>query len=676
MPTLAPQVAGSLLASLLVGAVFLYLRGHDRADYLKFWAWASFCTALRHGFSILNMVDRPSAIYDACSNTAVVLAGAFLLLGVYHFLERPVRPIWYIFAVPILIWTPIAALVETNFWIATGPAFFFRGLTDIGAGAAMLHRRDRVGATIAGISFVLWGIHRLNFPFLRPVEWFAPWGFELAAFLAISVAIGIMMAHFESARDQANQREREFRALFENAVDGMFRAEHTGKLAHVNSAFAAILGRDPKDLEGSDIRELIGMSPDEVPHGGIEQTWQRADGRNVFVKLEVRHMTESDTSFFEGSVRDVTQTRLLTEQLDLARKMDALGRLAGGVAHDFNNILTAILGAVDLAEMEIHAGRSPSQNLAIVRLSARRAAELAVQLLAFSKQRGTEKSAIDVDHALADAEAMLMRLLPDNIDLVFRKDARNLHTFTESGQIERVVLNLAVNAQDAMPNGGLLEIASKPAGNDVMISVRDNGTGMDPEVLQQIFEPYFSTKSDKGTGLGLANVYKIVESMGGKIDVKSAIGDGSEFIITLPTIDAPVAPRQVPTARASWVEGSPLVLLVEDRDFVRRSTSEILRRSGYRVLAAKDGEQALQLVDGKLDEVSVVLSDVMMSRMGGFDLIVQLRMMRPDIRCVLTSGHHDDPFDRVGDSPYHFLHKPYSTNELLEKLHEVRTQSL
>ncbi|MEZ4462218.1 MAG: ATP-binding protein [bacterium] len=675
MTMLASQFAGSLLISLLIGGVLLYLRRRDGSTYLLYWALASFVASFRYGFSLAAFVHHAHPAYEALTNVSVVLAGFFLLWGVYDFNQRLFPRYWLAAGASMLAWAAIAPFTGASFWVVTGPAFLFRGLTDFVAGVSMLKRQRGFGATLAGISFVLWGLHRLNYPFLRPVEWFAPWGFAIATVLSISVAVGIITAHYDVARSQANQRELEFRTLFENALDGIFRVSTNGRLLIVNPAFAGIVGRSVAQLENLQLEELFpAETAKELLAGAsedIEQTWQRADGRNVHVTVRMRRANPSEGAFFEGTVRDVTRTRMMTEQLDLARRMDALGRLAGGIAHDFNNILTAIIGATDLAEMEIANGESPAENLSIVRLSANKAAELSAQLLMFTRQRATDPAPVALNDALVTCESMLKRLLPDTIELVVRRAANDCRVVSRPGELERVILNLAVNAQDAMPKGGLLEItASCSEDANAHIVVKDTGAGMDPAVLKRIFEPYFSTKVSRGTGLGLANVYQIVESMGGQVAVDSAIGRGSEFTITLPATTSKTTPR-TPEPRAAVVEGGPLVLLVEDREFVRRSTADILRRSGYRVMTAKDGEEALEIARGHIDAIDVVLTDVMMAKLDGADLIRELQALRPDIKYLLMSGHFEQDLD-LSNHGKNFINKPFSASELVAKLEEVR----
>lgn len=678
MDSFAAQLAGSGLVALLIGAVLLYLRDRDQAPYMDCWARAFFASAIRQAAGLFTALYGPHVAADLIMHLAILVEGLFLLRGTYQFLGRSVPKRWLYVAAAVGAWTVAAPFLNVGFLAKTLPLFAFRGMSDLVTAHSLLARKDRqIGALVAGTAFLLWGIHRLNYPFLRPVQWFAPWGFMLAAFFGVAVGVGLLMMHYEKARRELAQQEEEFRSLFENALDGYFRADHHGVLLNVNPAFAAMLERPAEQLIGKNLDEFTSQTATwtDTNLDGLEQTWRRPDGRPIHVLLRVRELQRKGQTVFEGSVRDISQTRVMQEQLDLARRMDALGRLAGGIAHDFNNILTAIMGGVDLAEMELADGTSPQANLAIIRLSARKAAELAAQLLAFTKQRQGEASPVRIDTAIGNTEAMLRRLLPEHVNLIVRKDGGTAHCLAEPGQIERIVLNLAVNAQDAMPRGGTLEIETQTDAerHHATLIVRDSGQGMDPDILQQIFEPFFSTKLDRGTGLGLANVYKIVESLGGAISVKSAIGHGSEFRVKLPIVDTAVGLEHTFETPLPTVDGSPLVLLVEDRDFVRRSTQRILERSGYRVLATRDGAEALQVAQSKLDTIDVVLSDVMMPRKSGPELIHELRLLRPALPCVLMSAHTEE--DLSDEFAANFLAKPFTAVELILKLENARSRA-
>ena len=678
MESLAPLLMTSIVVCILMGGVLLYLRGRNGARYLTYWGASFFLIGFQHSFAIWAAFQAPHPIYGAFLNLTTLFAGSLVLVGTYALLKRRPPIIWFVPALLIAIWTLVSPFWGVSFLAATAPAFWFRGLTDMFAGIIILgQRREGAGHKIAAWGLILWGAHQLDYPLLRNVEWIAPWGFALGMVLGFVVGVGLMMAHYEIARRELATSEDEFRSLFENSFDGIFRADENGKLIRVNPALEAILGYENGGLEGLSRHDLtanyVTEAVDASDSEGVEQIWNRADGRQVHVILRTRETSSSNGKIIEGSVRDITQTQMLQEQLNLARRMDSLGRLAGGIAHDFNNILTAILGSVDLVEMELQAKQSPTKTLEMMRMSTLKAAELSSQLLAFTRQRTGEAAPSLVRTSVENTESMLRRLLPDTISLLVKNEAPEVYSLAEPGQLARVILNLAINAQDAMPDGGVLEIkVSLAEPQKVLLEVSDTGVGIDPDILQQIFEPFFSTKG-AGTGLGLANVFMLVESMGGEVTVESAMGKGSKFRVILPITAPPETVKVVASQnKTPTVSDGPRILLVEDRDLVRKSIQATLEHAGYVVVCANNGAVGLQVMKEQGDQIDLVLTDVLMPVMSGPALIDELLILRPNLKFLMISGHPDDELAQFGLLDRHFLAKPFSATELLEKLKAIR----
>jgi PAS domain S-box-containing protein len=678
MESLAPLLMTSIVVCLLMGVVLLYLRGRNGSEYLTYWGASFFLVGFQHSFAIWAAFQSPNPIYGALLNLITLIAGGCVLVGTYLLLNRRIPKMWFVPAALIAIWTLVSPFWGVGFLAATAPAFWFRGLTDIFAGTIILcQRREGAGRKIAAWGLILWGTHQLDYPILRNVEWIAPWGFAVGMVFGFIVGVGLLMAHYEIARRELATSEDEFRSLFEHSFDGIFRANEDGKLLRVNPALEIMLGYETGRLEGLCCHDLTAnhaadaVNPNDGE--GVEQIWKRADGRHVHVILRTRESSSTNGKIVEGSVRDITQTRMLQEQLNLARRMDSLGRLAGGIAHDFNNILTAILGSVDLLEMELDAKRSPTRTLEMMRMSTLKAAELSSQLLAFTRQRSGEAKPELVKTALENTESMLRRLLPDSVSLLVQNDAPEVCCLAEPGQLARVVLNLAINAQDAMPDGGVIEINLRRRDSKrVLLEVCDTGVGIDADILQQIFEPFFSTKGT-GTGLGLANVFMLVESMGGEVSVESAIGEGSKFRVTLPIAQPPENVEIAASQNHARTEISgPRILLVEDRELVRKSIRATLEHAGYEVVCAANGKEGLKVMRDQGDQIDVVLTDVLMPVMSGPALIDELLVLRPNLNFLMMSGHSDDELEHFGLLDRHFVAKPFSTAQLLEKLKAVR----
>ncbi|MGH7163128.1 MAG: ATP-binding protein, partial [Planctomycetota bacterium] len=382
------------------------------------------------------------------------------------------------------------------------------------------------------------------------------------------------------------------------------------------------------------------------------------------------------------------ETRRREQQLRQSQKMEAIGQLAGGVAHDFNNLLTVMMGHGDAALHQLRDGDPLRANLAEIRKAAERATALTRQLLAFSRKQVLTPKVFTLNLVVTDLEKMLRRLIGENIELVARLDPELGRVRADVGQIEQVLMNLVVNARDAMPNGGRLTIETRnatldavavarmpgaKAGDHVLLSVSDTGVGMDKSVMARLFEPFFTTKEHgKGTGLGLATVYGIVKQSGGWIGAESEPGKGSTFSVYLPIVIAPATTIVRPAARPAS-RGHETILLVEDEAGVRALVTQILRGGGYTVLDASEGGEALLICERHRTLIDLMVTDVIMPRMSGRELAERLAPLRPAMKTLYLSGHTDDVVLREGllKDRMDFLHKPFTADDLLAKVREV-----
>jgi PAS domain S-box-containing protein len=387
--------------------------------------------------------------------------------------------------------------------------------------------------------------------------------------------------------------------------------------------------------------------------------------------------------------QDITELRRLETQLLLSQRMEGIGRLAGGIAHDFNNLLTAILGHAEMARFDVAPGDPAQTNIAEITRAAQRAADLTRQLLAFARRQIIEPKIVDLNALLLNVQKMLGRLLGEDVTVVTRPDPDLWRVRIDPGQFEQVLVNLAVNARDAMPQGGELRIsthnvhldadfarahATVQPGPHVLLRVVDTGTGMDEEVLAHIFEPFFTTKEvGKGTGLGLATCYGIVKQNRGSIWVQSSKGQGTTFEIYLPKADAPLDQALLPERYiASRISGSETVLLVEDEAVVRDLAADALRRHGYQVLTATTGAEALALARQVLRSLDALVTDVVMPQMGGQQLAEELLATRPDLKVLYISGYTETPLDQRDLTPgIALLQKPFTPGQLVQRVREM-----
>jgi signal transduction histidine kinase/ActR/RegA family two-component response regulator len=416
----------------------------------------------------------------------------------------------------------------------------------------------------------------------------------------------------------------------------------------------------------------------------------RKDGSGFpieFISTPIREDGQQIGSVFV--FKDITERRRLEEQVRQSQKLEAVGRLAGGVAHDFNNLLTVVSGYAELLAVNPTLDRRGQEAVAEVKAAADRAISLTRQLLAFSRNQMLQPRAIDLNGVIAEINKLIRRLIGEDIALTTHLAADLGPVTADPGQVEQVILNLAVNARDAMPRGGALTITTGnatvgpaaqaqpglPPGRYALLTVADTGCGMDEATKARIFEPFFTTKEPgKGTGLGLAVVHGIVAQSGGHIDVQTAPGRGTTFRILLPQAEGPVPPpaaaRAAPGKPAG---GTETVLLVEDEDAVRAFAARVLQTYGYQVLEARDGAEAQQVAarDGRAPDLMV--TDVVMPGLSGLELARRLGPARPGMKVLFMSGHTDDAITRRGvlSPEASFLHKPFTPEELAGKVREV-----
>ena len=504
------------------------------------------------------------------------------------------------------------------------------------------------------------------------------------------------------AETALRESEQRFEKVFQASPVGItISTLAEGRYVDVNAAFLRMIGRTREEVIGRtsfDIsfwRDHVDRTRvmERLARGGgaaqeLELTVQAKDGaiRHVLVALE--QVDFSGTPCVVALVHDISGLKQLEQQLNQAQKMEAVGRLAGGVAHDFNNMLTVITSYGDLLLGDLPAGDSRRADIEEILKAARGAATLTRQLLAFSRQEVIQPRPISVNAIVAGTEKMLQRVIGEDIALESELAAEPSTVLCDPGQLEQIVMNLVVNARDAMPQGGRVRIVttnttldepvvrdlpfSRP-GRYVVLTVSDTGIGMDAATQEHIFEPFFTTKEQgKGTGLGLATVYAVAKQAGGFVGVESAPGEGASFTVFLPAIDAP-ATRIEGESTGELPRGTETVLLVEDATAVRSVIRQVLERLGYTVLDAADGQLALEVAARHHGPIDLVITDIVMPALGGREMAERLRKVRPEIRILYTSGYTDDAIVRSGvlDAQFVFMQKPFTPETLAAKVREA-----
>jgi two-component system cell cycle sensor histidine kinase/response regulator CckA len=505
----------------------------------------------------------------------------------------------------------------------------------------------------------------------------------------------------QAAQAALRASEERYRVLFDESPMPMWAYDPESlRIVMVNQAAAEQYGYTTDELlalaisdvrpseDAEKIRAAVRAQPRGRLYAGIRKH-RRKDGSYLDVDVHLNEVRLGGRTLRLAVLHDVTQRRSLEEQLRQSQKMEAVGRLAGGVAHDFNNLLTVILGYSDLLANRFRAGDPEGAEIQEIRRAGERAATLTRQLLAFSRKQVLVPEALDLGSVVRGVSGMLERLIGEDITVSLAV-ARDLgRVLADPGQMEQVVMNLAVNARDAMPQGGklLLELENVDLGEAyvsehlgatpgpyVLLTVTDTGVGMAPEVQREIFEPFFTTKpKGVGTGLGLSTVHGIVNQSGGTIWVYSEPGRGTTFKIYLPRIPGGAAAPRKPSGPHRAVEGSATVLLVEDEEQLRHLTKRVLERSLYTVLEAGNAPDALRVAREHKGPIHLLLTDVVMPGMSGPELAASFERERPGVPVLYMSGYTDNAIVHHGilNSGTHFLQKPFTPQGLTQRVHEV-----
>ena len=500
------------------------------------------------------------------------------------------------------------------------------------------------------------------------------------------------------------ESEQKYRTIIDTIADGYHETDLSGNILIFNHSLCEILGYSEEELRGMSYRDLMDERNARRVYDAYNEVYRtgkanrgfhheiiRKDGakRNCVVSVALIKDSSGQPDGFRGIFRDVTERLQLEDQLRQAAKMEAIGQLAGGIAHDFNNILTAIIGYSDVLIQRLGEDSAHSDKALQINRAALRAANLTRQLLAFSRKQILDLRPLNLNEALTGFEKMLRPLIGENIDLVIAPDPNAAKTMSDPGQIEQILLNLAINARDAMPAGGRLTIETRNAfldeeyarahsevrpGPYVMLAVSDTGIGMDSYVLSRIFEPFFTTKEkEKGTGLGLSTVYGIVKQHRGHINAYSEVGRGTTFKVYLPVIEDASDQESKASGARTELRGTETILVVEDEEIVRELTSEVLQALGYKVLQAADPREAANVSKMHQGPIHLMLTDVVLPQMDGKRLYALLSPLFPGMKALFVSGYAENAIVHHGvlDAGLNFLHKPFTVEALTQKVRKI-----
>jgi two-component system, cell cycle sensor histidine kinase and response regulator CckA len=503
--------------------------------------------------------------------------------------------------------------------------------------------------------------------------------------------------HAERLRSESDAR---FRRLFESGLVGIAIADDSGTIREANDAFLNMVGYSPVDVADGLVlwtemtppewQDLNAAAGEQLRSGGVARPWEkeylRKDGSRIPVMVGVATLEGGQNI---SVALDLSERKRLEAQLRQAQKMEAIGSLASGIAHDFNNLLSVVLSCTTFALEDLKPDDPMKADLDEVKRAGERAVELTGQLLAFSRKQMLQPRVLDLNQVALGMEKMMRRLLGESVELALLTAHKLGKVYADPGQIEQVLMNLVVNARDAMADGGKVSIETVNAeldaayaaqhlgvtpGPHVMLAVTDTGTGMDPAIQARIFEPFFTTKErGKGTGLGLSTVFGIIKQSGGHIWVYSEPGKGTTFKVYFPRTDMSATESASEPPPPATLRGSETILLVEDEDQVRAVARTILRRQGYNVLEAQNGGEAFLICEKYTAKIHLLLTDVVMPRMSGRELVERLASMRPEMRVLYVSGYTENSIVHHGvlDAGVAFLQKPIAPLALARKVREV-----
>jgi two-component system, cell cycle sensor histidine kinase and response regulator CckA len=504
------------------------------------------------------------------------------------------------------------------------------------------------------------------------------------------------------AEEALRKSEEHYRSIFEDSRDAIYITTRDGKFIDANQSALDLFGYSREEMESVNALQLYVHPGDadrfqgEIEKKGFlrdyEVTFRKKDGTELdcLLNTSLRRANDGSILGYQGIIRDMTEQRKLEAQFRQSQKMEAIGTLAGGVAHDFNNLLTTIIGNADLGLMDMGKDHPLRGSIEDIKKAANSAASLTRQLLAFSRKQVIKPEVLDLNEVITVTKKMLKRLMGEDVELSTVLEPEPWKVHADRGQVEQVIMNLTVNARDAMPQGGQLTVETanidldedyfrkhgieEQPGSYVMLSVNDTGIGMDKETQSHIFEPFFTSKGiGKGTGLGLSTVYGIVKQNNGFVWTYSEPGQGTTFKIYLPKAKKDVEPEKKGRTPVIKLDGSETVLIVEDDDSLRKLAKRSLQPHGYRILAAENGEDALRVSKENEGPIDLLITDVVMPKMGGKEVAERLQPLYPNMKVIYMSGYTDGTIVNHGvlAPGLNFFEKPFSPEGLARKVREV-----
>ncbi len=702
MTWLEPAIIASIATSVIITLTYSYIYLQYRQLNFVLWTVSWILAILRFVIILFMIHYPPHPHFIIASELFSIYHAIFLALGISTLIHKKYTRIWILLSIPVSLWLIIAVLLGLPFLSYTLPAYLLSGTAFIISGIMFIRIYKVKGRMnyLVGITLILHGIHKFDYPFLRNVTEFAATGFLINSMFTLLVAFGIILLFYEKEHRELADSENLLSSLFTHSPLAIMLTDQSGKLLTFNNKFFEIFHYTIQDIDSPE-KWFNHAYPDpqyrqhvlEEFHSAVAQLdtklnpapkeFQVCDKYGIFHSIEFHYTRVGDNLLF--ILNDLTEKKKIEDELFNIRKVESLGVLAGGIAHDFNNILTAISGNIELASMACDPGSEISGFLENSQKALNRASALSQQLLTFSKSNITETEIFNIKDIIEETTRFV--LTGSNVSSQIEMDSDLWPIEANKGQISQVINNLVINAVQAMPEGGRISIRAANSrdtyhtglseGDYIRIDVSDQGPGIPQAIIDKIFDPYFTTK-ETGSGLGLATSYSIISRFKGKILCHNNPDQGCTFAIYLPAIlDRAPAPKNMNHKQSRQISGSASILVIDDDTAILNLLEKYLSDEGFTVITALDGQAGLARIEachnnGK--EIQLVITDMTIpGKMGGLEFLENLKKTNPEIPVILISGYAEaediEEFYKKGFKK--FIQKPFRLNQIMEAIREI-----
>ena len=677
-----PIAVGEFLLLMLAAGVLLALYRRDPDPPLKYWAVAFGLQAISTVLMAHLVVSPEVRWATGLGGVLGIVAGASMVWGTLRYIGRPISRLWIRFPLAMVALSILADLLDLSPVMRALPVVtaLAGGLIFVGVAVARDWRRS-IGARVAGLGLTIEGLHNFDYPYFLARPELLPWGHMLATFLEMVICTGFVLLYFERARSRLIDQQERYRALFENAAVGIFVVDPQGILVAANATLEQLVSPG-QPLPGQPLSALFEdpteartlLSEKGTALSSRALRWRTRDGRQLDVQVFARRVpSTAGAPLLEGVVVDVTRVEHLQRHLDQVQRAELLGQLAGGIAHDINNVLTVVLANAEVLRLVAGSDPQVAELVGGIRDASQQGAGLTRQLLTFSRRHPTSTASFELGPRVARVARMLQPSLGEDVVLELQTEPEGCRVRADPALIEQLVVNLILNARDAVAAGGKIRVQVRvlPVGlgasdrGGVELEVADTGTGMDRTTLSRVFEPFFSTK-EQGTGLGLAVVQRVVKQSAGTLEVDSEPGRGTSFRVHFPRELGPAdSPPLEPLSHAG-PGGKARVLVVEDRADVRVAMVGTLEAAGFEVISTPTSSEAIARIREGL-EVELLITDVRMPEHSGPAVAAELRARRSDVPVLFVSGYSDESAlaGSLGQQRTHFLSKPFAPEQLV-----------